>query len=497
MTTSAAQLQTSPAAPRQAPLRRLPLIVNGKPVYPGGAGSLVLRPADGAPLALRPLDTTLVDEVLGQDPMLLANVRLDDIVSFLNNVGRNWKSPEYPRRRVFIGQLVDCQGFSELQAEYEANWIAMLLCSHYRIYDIVAAELGDRHILDAWVRREEAEVRAFPLGRTLHILAGNVPLSGVASLIRALVTKNVCVVKLSSKDPVTPVALAQSFLDVDPTHPVSRAVSAVYWPGDEHGALQQRLYDGSRAICAWGGQSTIEAVTRHAPAHTEVLKFGPRRSFSVVGAGADVRATARALAHDICMYDQRACFSSQQVFVQGAIEPLRAELKVALELLTRLLPKGEHDLDEAASWSIAAREALFLGADVQTGAEQAWSIITCSPESIDAHPLGRSIFLHPIAEVREVCRYVDELTQTIGVAPWSVGLEIRDECALRGACRLVDVGLHNVFRVGGSHDAMFPLQRLVRFVSNELPRRAHVKGITVPIDQTTFLEEKKFLDYVP
>ena len=44
---------------------------------------------------------------------------------------------------------------------------------------------------------------------------------------------------------------------------------------------------------------------------------------------------------------------------------------------------------------------------------------------------------------------------------------------------------------------MYPLQRMVRFVSHEAPASCLVKGINVPIDQTEFIEHDRFLEFVP
>ncbi|NJM90781.1 MAG: hypothetical protein HC863_00340 [Myxococcales bacterium] len=87
--------------------------------------------------------------------------------------------------------------------------------------------------------------------------------------------------------------------------------------------------------------------------------------------------------------------------------------------------------------------------------------------------------------------------QTVAVYPSEIGLRIRDLCAKRGVARVVELGLNNVFRVGGSHDGVFPLQRLVRFASMELPSRVPVKGIVIPIDQTLFLEQDRFVEFIP
>jgi long-chain-fatty-acyl-CoA reductase len=479
---------------------RLPIIIAGQRVETTSAPELALLSRTEQTIHVPALDRETLDQLLAQPRNLLADVPLHEIVAFLHNVGHNWKSKEYTRRRIYERHLCRYYGYSEKMAETEANWIALFLSSHYRIYDTLAAELGSWHMVDSWVAREEAFVRAMPRGRALHIIPGNVPLSCIASVLRAVVTKNVSIVKASSDDPMTPLALALSFMDTDPDHPVSRALSVVYWQGGSEGPAEHRLLAESDVVCAWGGEPAIEWAKRNARAETEVLTFGPRRSIAVVGRGCDLRKAARALAHDVAMYDQRACFSVQRVFVEAPVDEFVKEIELALALYETLLPKGQHDFDERAGFSLSRLEAEFLGADVRSSDQHSWSIAVCPPGADDTgahHPLGRALYVHPVASAAEAVEHVNPSVQTVAVFPAELGVALRDQLAQRGVSRIVELGMSNVFRVGGAHDGMYPTQRLVRLVSMDLPASTAVKGIMVPIDQTTFLEENRFVEFIP
>lgn len=478
---------------------KIPLVLAGQRVDETSA-ELELRSRTDETIHVPALDTATVDRLLAQPRDLLADVPLHEIVAFLHNVGHNWKSKEYARRRIYERHLCRFYGYSEKMAETEANWIALLLSSHYRIYDTLSIELGSWHMVDSWIAREEAYVRALPRGRALHIIPGNVPLSCIASVIRAIATKNVSIVKAASDDPMTPSALALSFIDIDPDHPVTRAMSVVYWKGGSEGPLEHRLLRDSDVVCAWGGEPAIEWAKHHAPAETEIVTFGPRRSVAVVGPGGDQNKAARALAHDVAMYDQRACFSIQRVFVKQPIEGFVQELERAFALYETLLPKGKHDFDERAGFALSRLEAEFHGVEMLSPATQGWSIVVRRAEQGDAslhHPLGRTLYVHPVADVDEVLDHVGPGVQTVAVYPGDLAYSLRDQLARRGVSRIVELGMNNVFRVGGAHDGMYPTQRLVRLVSMELPASVSVKGIVVPIDQTTFLEQNRFTEFIP
>jgi long-chain-fatty-acyl-CoA reductase len=70
----------------------------------------------------------------------------------------------------------------------------------------------------------------------------------------------------------------------------------------------------------------------------------------------------------------------------------------------------------------------------------------------------------------------------------------RDALGLAGVSRFVELGLSNFFRVGGTHDGIRPLQHLIRFVSAEVPARIYSKGMVLKLDQTNFIENRRFKD---
>lgn len=443
------------------------------------------------------LDTVIADHLQSLPDDTLADVSVHDIISFLHNVGHNWKSPEYSRRRLYIRHLCKFLGYSEAMAEAEANWIAFNLSSHFRLYDSLTAELGGWQMLEDWVPNEEAYIKAIPHGKVFHLVPGNVPLSSVVSIIRALVTKNVSIVKASSDDPITPITLALSFMDVDRNHPVTRSLSVVHWPGGKDETHHRQLVADANAVCAWGAADSIEWARNNTPPTSEFITFGPKRSLAVIGRNADLAKASRAVAHDASVYDQRACFSIQHVYYEGDTDDLLEHLSAAFENIEKLLPKGEHTFDERAGVSLSRLQSDFNLSKTVSSESGTWTIIASPTEQSDIHPLGRTVYLHTINTLTEVESHIDRNTQTVAVYPAELAMTVRDRYTRRGASRIVELGMNNIFRVGGAHDGIFPLQRLVRMASMELPSKANIKGIAIPVDQTRFLEEDRFLEFIP
>ena len=294
----------------------------------------------------------------------------------------------------------------------------------------------------------EVFLRAFPAGLVTHVLPGNVPSSTVISLIRALLTKNVSVLKPASGDPVTAISLALSLAEVDKNHPVAKAVSVASWPaGDEDG---ERVIAGSDAVCVWG---RAEAIAR---AH---LVMRPKRSVALIGREVDFPSVATGLAHDISLYDQAACFSTQEVFAEGDVDALVGHLATALEEYEDLLPLRRLDADSGAYLSTRRLDQIFEGGVERYRGRRASIIVAPFGAPTWELPLDRTIVIRPVTDLMAAVEALDGSVQTVAAAPWSVLERYRDAIGARGVSRLVEVGLSNLFRIGGTHDGLRPLQR--------------------------------------
>ncbi len=205
--------------------KHLPLIINGQIVSTEEKGYEITF--EEKKVKIDSLDHEILSQILHYD--FLSDLNVNNIINFLYTVGQRWKNEEYSRRRAYIRTLITYLGYSPQMAKLEANWIAMILCSKSALYDIINTELGSAHIQDEWLPQGECYVKAFPKGRVMHLLAGNVPLSGVTSILRGILTKNQCIVRMSASDPFTAHALVMSFIDVNPEHPISKSLSVVYW----------------------------------------------------------------------------------------------------------------------------------------------------------------------------------------------------------------------------------------------------------------------------
>ncbi|PJZ70581.1 long-chain-fatty-acyl-CoA reductase [Leptospira perolatii] len=424
----------------------------------------------------------------------LIEVSTQDIIGFLHRLGKMWENDEYIRRRVYIRQMCDFVGYSEQMAVAEADLIAATLRGSTRLWDTLQVELGDRSILDTWIKREDCEVKAFPKGTVTHILSGNAPVAAVLSILRSLLTKNQTIAKVASGDPITPTQFALSFLDLDAKHPLSRSLHTAYWPSDSE--IGVSIVGNTDAVCVWGGAEAVRWTYKNVKPGSEILTFGPKRSFSLIGGSGqkDLKNAARLVAHDVSMYDQQACFSTQHIFVLGDQFEFATELGSALDRNQKILSAPKRTVDQAADVSLSKIHHEFFGGKILYSEDHSWQVILSSPGKTYRHPGARTAFVHKIDSIEQVLSFVDSSVQTVAVYPMEIVKHFRDSLGRLGISRVVECGSSGMYRLGASHDGMYPLARLVRFVSMEAPSEVYPKGMTIPMDMSKIIEHRQFRD---
>jgi len=102
-----------------------PLIINGRRTGKTNGHFNALISRTGDEIELPQLSESAVDDILEQPRFSLRDVPLHEIVTFLHNVGQNWKTHEYTRRRLYIRYLKRYFGYNQKMAETEANWVAL------------------------------------------------------------------------------------------------------------------------------------------------------------------------------------------------------------------------------------------------------------------------------------------------------------------------------------------------------------------------------------
>jgi long-chain-fatty-acyl-CoA reductase len=408
-----------------------------------------------------------IQEMKAVNKNMMHDLSIDEIISFYQNVKKLWKSKSYEKREELVDLTCKMTGYSKEMIELGMKQTQELLSEEY-LETTLNSELGDKRLLDEWVQKREISIHCQPRGNVLHILAGNVPPVSILSLVRGTLTKNCNIAKMPSGDVVTAAYLAQSYFDVDPEHPITKSTSVVYWPSDEKRILEE-LMSFVDCICVWGGKEAVETIRKEAPSKIELLEFGPRRGIQLITkeAFSDLRQVTLKAAHDLTLFDQEGCFSPQISFVEGDIEKYSKSLAESLNEENERLPKGYCPLSSHAVITNTRLYSEFRGHKVLASEKTEWTIIIVNePQEIKLHPLGRTIFLVSVKNIKKALDYIGPETQVVAIEPFDKATELRDELTLKGVDRITHLGKMGYFAVGAPHEGMYPLSRMVRWVKS-------------------------------
>ncbi|RCX11149.1 long-chain-fatty-acyl-CoA reductase [Anaerobacterium chartisolvens] len=394
------------------------------------------------------------------------SIRFSDLAKYITNFASSFYNPENSIRKEAIELSACITGYEEKMLARDYDIISDYLSYKYNIYDIVGAELGSYRMLDGWERKELVKLRAFPRGRTFHILVGNVPMTGFFSVFRSIITKNQTVVKLPSRDIVTTLYFAKGLIEANNggerfQEMLNKSLSVFYLERDDD--TLSEMIEASDMICAWGKGESLKMIKEKIPHSIPYLEFGPKRSYSVLYTeDCNFDKAAIRMAHDLCVYDQEACLSPQRLFIIGDYKAYLPVLEKWLNWQSECLRRGVSNKDVESHIYRIRMEAKFRKWQMTEGEDQ-WRIIVCDPLEVNEHPLGRTLFVHPVKSESEILPFIDDETQCISVYPYEENLErLGDIFCAKGASKICETGMSFYPREGWSHDAMYPLHYFVR-----------------------------------
>jgi hypothetical protein len=343
----------------------------------------------------------------------------------------------------------------------------------------VETSFANPSALDGWVERidfagQHGALRAFP-SRMIHMLAGNSPTGCISSIADGALVKAVNVFKMPSSDPFTCVAMLRTMAEVDPDHPVVRSMSAVYWRGGDE-RIERTLYRPQYfdKIVAWGGGDAINNVIKYLGPGLQLVSFDPKTSISMIGpegfeSDAVIEEVAEAAAADVSVFNQEACLASRFIFVEGE----REGIERFCERLAERLAVDRHTASEVAHpLPVDVREEIkmlqVMDDDCRIwGKPDGRGLVILTADPVEFHPSSKTANVVHVPSLDDAVRFVNVATQTIGMYPPERKAAMRDRLASAGAQRVVRLGGAARHVAGGAHDAMFPLQHFVHWMSDE------------------------------
>ena len=367
------------------------------------------------------------------------------------------------------------------------------------VRQLAEERIGVRY-LEGWVRTELHDGRAIEVravgSRSVHVIAGNVPVVPISTLLRGAITRSDVIVKVPSNDPITMGAIARTMIDMAPNHPITRHLSVAYWKGGDE-SVEEHIYRPQHIerLVAWGGFASIKHITKYLQPGIDLIPLEPKSSTTLIGreALADekiMREVARRVAADVGGYDQEACTNARVVFLQSGTDASGIALAnqfgqyvfQAMQELPRTTSSGPVRFDPALKVeleSIAQQRDFYRifterGRTEKTGA----IIVSQAGEQVDFPSLlyGRVANIVPVDRIEDALDSFSAATKAAGVFPESLCSRLRDRGALMGGQSFIPVGYAVSGSAGGPTDGIEPERRMCRWVVDVRADPAVVAG---------------------
>ena len=343
---------------------------------------------------------------------------------------------------------------------------------------------GNRQYIDGFAPIETSAVqslRAVSRGLVCHWLAGNVQVLGMFVLIESILTKNVNLLKVSSKDDGVFKEMLKAFQGETFTtgggytiygDDLLKTIALIYYDHTEE-QLGKKMSVMADARIAWGGREAVTAVSRYpAKFDCEDLIMGPKLSFSVISKDAlkeerKVKKLARRVAVDASVFDQTGCASTHNVFVEqgGSITPedFAEYLAEGMKKAAQQIPRGDTSPEQISA--IHSIRGIYDFKGTVYGDENAvWTVLYNEEVELSKPVYGRVVFVHPVKSLEETLEFVTEDIQTIGLAAEGKRAEdFASAASERGAVRFPMCG--RMLNFDSPWDGMYIIDRLVRWVT--------------------------------
>jgi hypothetical protein len=442
-----------------------------------------------------------LDRIATESPAILTDlysISFDDIVGYLAELGRrlDLDTNAFWREAFEVSCGSSNLSRSVLESVYRTS---PRVFAPEAVRQIAETRIGIR-FLEGWVRTDlhkgrAVEVRAVG-SRSAHIIAGNVPVVAVGSLLRSAITRNDSIVKVPSNDPLTMGAIARTMIAMAPTHPLTRHLTVAYWKGGDE-RIEQRIYHPRHIekLVAWGGLASIKHVAKYIQPGIDLITLDPKASTTLIGKealtdDATMREVARRTAADLGGWDQEACVNARIMFLESGSHAAGVALAnrfgeylfQEMQRLPRTISAGPVHFNptlKAEIQSILHQEDFYKVFTDRTQIERTGAIIVSqSGEQVDFPQLlyGRVGNVVPIDSIDEAMNYFSGATQTVGVYPDELRRRLRDRGALMGGQNFVPVGYAIASSMVGPQDGIEPERRMCRWVVDTLCDPAIVGG---------------------
>lgn len=427
----------------------------------------------------------------------LAQTPVDDIINFLDTFSHEWK-PNSNNFKTALPKLIEESGFSE---EETVKTLALLpeLLKRENLLKRIKAEFAKSEVLDRFTKlpAQTALVKAVPVGTLLHVTAGNVFLSSIDSLIMGFLTKNLSILKVSGQNKFFPMFFAQRLHDFDQKNVLADKFSIFYWKGGEE-KIEKLVKSKVDLIMAWGGEEMLASYRKDLPAHVKLLDFGPKISLQVISKEGlkdkDLAVVAQKIADDIIPWDQGACASPQNLYLEEGIDT-DSLLSLVDAAFSKSKKRGSLSEDEATEILKETYRGYYseLMEDGKVLSSKESLIHLEKNSSLRPSPLNRSLIVKTFRDQYELKELLRPFSFYLQSCSYLLNPSEKDSyltnLSMTGIKRFAPLGTITWGMEGAPHDGRFVLRELVSFIADER------RGVDYGEDNFELTDSKKVKEF--
>ncbi len=399
---------------------------------------------------------------------------VDALIGLIGEVAKKWATNPKLQRIKDRGLL------------FLSSW-----CDEKHLHSVASTGLrGNIGYMDRFLPFPDSDkhyLKANARGLVCHWLAGNVQILGMFALVQSIISKNVNLLKVSSRDDGVFTDILNEFKGVSYTsksgHTITgdnllKTISVVYF-SRHAGKLGEEMSKNADVRIAWGGRESVETVSGYPARYdAETVIYGPKLSFSVIAkeelsSVQEAKKLARKVSVDVSVFDQTGCASPHNLYIEegGGVSPeefsdilgdsmTKTELQIPKPLMS----------PEQVSQIHSIRGVYDFKGIVKGSETMSWTILLDDLDEMDKPVYSRVLFVHKVRSIMDSLKHIDENTQTIGIAaPTEKALEFATEATRKGVMRLPLIGRMLNFEM--PWDGVFLFDRLVKWNSFGGPLR--------------------------
>lgn len=414
-------------------------------------------------------------EAIPRSKKEFALTAMNEILSVLDGFSKVW-TPGSGAFEEAIPTLIKESGFSEAEVRSTLGILPSLL-KRENLESRIRAEFTNEKVLDQFTKLPHflGQVKATPKGLLLHVTAGNVFLSSIDSLIMGFLTKNLSILKVSSSNTFFPLFFAKKLQAFDQKKIVSDKFAVLHWKGGDQ-ATESFIKSKVNTIVAWGGEEMVSSYQKDLPLHVKLLDFGPKISLQLITKKSlenkDTSQIAEAIVRDIIPWDQGACASPQNLYLQEGIE--ENEIIAAIDGAFQKSPERGHISDDEAVEILKEQyrglySELMEGGKVVSGKEHL--IHLEQNKFLKPSPLGRSLIIKRFKDAEDLFSHLEPFSYYLQSCSYLLDeteqAQYLNLLSLTGLKRFAPLGTITWGMDGAPHDGRFVLRELVSFIGNE------------------------------